>query len=234
MYNSTIPFKKTTRKALLFCTLLLTTGVAVQAQSVSIGADIVNRYVWRGLDFGEAISIQPTLEFNSGAVTVGTWGSYAINDGGANEHDLYLSVAAGPVSFGLTDYYFPTGTSEFFNFDGEGEGSHWIEPFVSFGGTNTFPLSLYAGVMVHNDPDNSVYLQADYPFKIDGFDLNATLGVVPMESAFYLTDGFAVTALGVSAGRKIPISDSFALPVSVSYILNPEIERTYLIFGISL
>ena len=222
------------RQALFALALALALPLTAHAQAVSIGADIVNRYVWRGLDFGEAISIQPSLEFSSGPVTLGTWGSFAANDGSANEHDLYLSVAAGPFSFGITDYYFPTGTSEFFNFDGDGNGSHWIEPFASFGGTEIFPLSLYAGVMVHNDPDNSVYLQADYPFKIDGFDLNATLAVVPMESAFYLTDGFAVTAVGLTAGRAIPITESFSLPVSVSYILNPEIERTYLVFGISL
>ncbi len=220
--------------------LLLATGLATgtaTAQSVDVGADFVSRYVWRGLDFGESASIQPGLSVSSGAFSVGTWASYSVSaDGsGANEHDLFLSFAAGPVSFGVTDYYFPApGGAGLFNFDGDGEGAHWIEPFVSFSGPETFPISVFAGMFVHNDPDNSVYVEAKYPFSLNGTELALTAGVVPMESAFYGTDGFALTNVGVSASHAVPITDRFSLPLFVSYIINPEAERSYLVFGLSL
>ena len=225
---------------LLFC---IAPG-AVLAQSVAIGADVASRYVWRGYDFGESFSVQPTLEYTQGPVSVGSWASYSISaDGsGANEHDLYLSVVAGPVSLGVTDYYFPTPpdllgedatTAEFFNFDGGGNGAHYVEPFVSYQGPGSFPIALYAAAFVYNDPDHSVYLEASYPFVIDGVDLGVTLGAVPLESSFYGTDGFSIVNIGLSASKAVSITESFALPLSVSYILNPDMERTYLVFGIS-
>ncbi len=207
------------------------------AQSFSLGGDLVSRYIWRGADFGESFSIQPTLEFSSGALTIGSWASYSIaaDGAGANEHDLYLSITAGPVSFGVTDYYFPApGGTEFFNYDGDGNGAHWIEPFISFDGTEDVPLTLFAGAFLHNDPDNSVYLEAGYPFQVGETELGLALGVVPMESAFYGTTGAAVVNLSLSAAHAVSITDRFALPVSVTYILNPYAERSFLVFGISL
>ena len=63
----------------------------VSAQSASIGADIVSRYVWRGLDFGESMSVQPGLTIALGGLEFGAWGSYSISASGAgsNENDLW-------------------------------------------------------------------------------------------------------------------------------------------------
>ena len=42
--------------------------------------------------------------------------------------------------------------------------------------------------------------------------------------------------LGLSATKAVTLSEQFALPVSVAYILNPDQERSFLVigFGISL
>lgn len=219
------------KHVLSLLTLLLFATPFARAQEVSIGADVVSRYVWRGIDFGESVSIQPGLEVSTGAFTVGTWGSYSLAGDGANEHDLYLSAALGPVSVGVTDYYFPSvDEPDFFNLNNDGEGSHVIEPFVSFDG----PVSLLAAANVYNDPDYSVYLEASVPFSIGSYELGAAIGVVPMESAWYLTTGPAITNIAISGSKAVQITSEFALPVSVSYILNPALERTYLVFGISL
>lgn len=211
----------------------------LHAQEFSLGADVVSRYVWRGTDFGESASIQPSLAFSKGGFEIGTWASYAVNpeSAGANEHDLWIgySIASesGTFSLGATDYYFPNAGVEFFDFSDDG-GAHQIEPYVSYSGPETFPISLWASIFAHNEPDNSVYLEASYPFSLDGTDLGLTVGVVPMESAFYGTTGAAIVNLGLSASRSIPFSDSFSLPISVSYILNPDMETSFLVFGVSL
>ena len=235
-----------------FLTLLLAALVVAPASfaQLGLGADVMSRYVWRGYDFGESLSIQPfldyTAEFEGGSVTVGTWASYSVGTdfGGANEHDLYISASVGPVSFGVTDYYFPSlgaadddGDFDFFDY----ENAHLIEPFVSFDGTKTIPVSLYAAAIVFGngdlnssgDQNISTYLEASYALPLDEVELGLALGVVPMESAFYLTDGFAVVNVTLSATREIALSDEFALPVMVGYTLNPELERTYLVFGVS-
>ena len=214
----------------------------VHAQPVTLGADIMSRYIWRGYDFGESLSIQPALTFSSNGFELGTWASYSVSaDGaGANEHDIWLGYTfetetSGAFSFGLTDYYFPSPNGlGFFEFDGDGEGAHWLEPYVGFSGPESFPISLYGAVFVHNDPDNSGYIQLDYPFMPEGVEMNFTIGAVTNESAFYGTDGFAVVNLGLSASKEIKITDSFSLPVQVAYILNPDTERTFLVFGVSL
>ena len=46
----------------------------------------------------------------------------------------------------ITDYYFPNGGFDFFDFDGvEGDtasaGAHWIESAVSYSGSESFPIS---------------------------------------------------------------------------------------------
>lgn len=223
------------RTALLLAGLLII-PTTVFAQ-INVGADLASRYVWRGTDFGESFSIQPTLEYSTGAVTVGTWASYAIVPDGAgfNEHDLYLSISAGPFSVGVTDYYFPGPESPgVFNFENGGEGAHQIEPYASVTGPEAFPLTFYGAVFVYNEPDNSVYLEASYPFAVEGVDLNVAVGMTPMESDFYGTSKAGLINIALSASKAIPITDEFALPIGVSYIINPYAERTFLVFGISI
>lgn len=214
----------------------------VDAQTVSVGADAVSRYIWRGTDFGESFSIQPTLSVSAGGLEIGSWASYAMNpqSAGVNEHDLWASYtftteSSGSFSLGVTDYYFPApGGAGFFDFDGGGTGAHWIEPFASYTGPDAFPITLLGAAFVHNDPDNSVYLQASYPVQVDGAEFGLTLGAVGGESAFYGTHGFSIVNVGLAASKAIQLNDRVALPVSVSYILNPDSERTFLVFGVGV
>lgn len=228
------------RAALLGTALLLVSSSTLSptaSAQVNIGADLVSRYVWRGTDFGESFSIQPTLEYSAGTFVAGTWASYAVVPDGAgfNEHDLYLSVSVGAFSVGVTDYYFPTPEGPgFFNFENEGQGGHQIEPFASFTGPEAFPITLYGAVFVYNEPENSVYLEASYPFTVEGVDMGITAGMTPMESAFYGTSKAGLINVGLSASKAVPITDEFALPIGVSYIINPYTERTFLVFGISI
>ena len=205
------------------------------AQSFDVGADVVSRYIWRGADYGESASVQPALSFSSGGFEIGTWASYAMNPDGApaNEHDLWMSYSAGPVTVGVTDYYFPNAGFDFFDFDGDGEGAHLIEPFASVNGPETFPATLYVGYFAHNDPDNSIYLNASYPFAIDGIDLAFGVGASGGESALYGTDGFGIIELKLAASKSIPLTDGFSLPLSVAYILNPYAETSFLVVGLS-
>ena len=173
---------------------------------------------------------------------------------GANENDIWATytVAASSgasFSFGFTDYYFPgPGADGFFVTDG-----HLLELSASFTGPESFPVSLYAGRMSRNDPDNSLYLEASVPVSgFEGVDLGLTAGMVAGASEFYATSGTAFVNLGISASTDWEISDSFSLPLSVSYILNPnrpgddghidehmneeedDTDRAFLVFAVSL
>ena len=214
---------RTLFSALAF-TLILSTAGPVQGQSAAIGADVVSRYVWRGTDFGESMSVQPALTLGFGGLEVGAWGSYSVSASGAhaNENDIWATytIAASngsSFSFGFTDYYFPApGADGFFVNEG-----HFLELSASFTGPESFPISLYAGRMTRNDDDNSLYLEASVPVSgFQGADLGLTAGMVAGESAFYGTEGTAFVNLGVSASKDLVITDGFVVPVTVSYILN--------------
>ena len=179
---------------------------------VTIGADVVSRYVWRGTDFGNAAAVQPGIETAVGPVTLGAWGSWSISPGPAdasgNECDLYASTTVGPVGLTLTDYFFPAyaGTDSLTNID-----KHIIE--VS-GGADVGPVSVLAAANVSGDDDNSTYLELTY----GAFSLGLGNGA-------YSTDGeFAPVSIGVSASR-----DNF----SASYIINPDQETSFLVFGVN-
>lgn len=210
--------------------------VITYAQSFSLGADLVSRYVWRGLDIGESVSIQPRLSVTSGPLEVGTWASYAANpeSASANEHDLWVSLSAGPLTLGVNDYYFPNLSSGFFDFTGDGDGAHFLEHYAVLTGPSSFPVILYGAVFVYNDPDHSVYVNASLPFTVDGLTFAAGLGASAGRSAMYGTHGFGVIDLSLTASRSIQVTDRFAIPLRISYVLNPTAEKSYLVFGISI
>lgn len=219
---------------LVLFAVFFTAGSSI-AQGFSLGADVVSRYVWRGTDYGESASVQPALAFSRGGFEVGTWASYAMNPEGslADEHDMWASFTAGALTLGVTDYYFPNLGAGFFNFDGGGEGGHYIEPFLSLEGPASFPLTFYAGYFAHNDPDRSVYLNASYPVALEGVDLSIGIGASAVESSLYGTAGFGIIEMNLAASKSIPVTDGFSLPLSVAYILNPYAEKSFLVVGLS-
>ena len=185
---------------------------------VTIGADVVSRYVWRGTDFGNAAAVQPSIETTIGPVALGAWGSWSISPGPAdasgNECDLYASTTVGPVGLTLTDYFFPAyaRTDSLLNVD--------IHVFELSAGADVGPVSVLAAANVSGDVDddgksrNSAYLELTY----GAFSLGLGNGA-------YSTDGeFAPVSIGVSARR-----DNF----SASYIINPDQETSFLVFGVN-
>ena len=185
------------------------------------------------------MSIQPALTFSLGNLEAGAWGSYSVSHSGAhaNENDLWASYTVSAnngmsFSFGFTDYYFPSpdATHGFRN-----AKAHTLELSLSVSGPENFPVSLFGGMLVKNDEDNSVYLEASLPIDaVEGVEVGLVAGMVAGESGFYVTEGAALVNLGVSAATEVAITDAFALPVSVSWIVNPDSERAFLVFGVSL
>ena len=212
-----------------------------QAQ-VSLGADFVSRYVWRGFDFGESFSIQPAITIaTETGFEVGAWGSYAASPGGAgaNELDLWLGYSTDNFSIGLTDYYFPSpGGNAFFDFDEDDSdgGAHFFEPYAS---ASVGPVTIYGAVVLNNlaDDDSAVYLEASVPIttNTEGVELGLVSGFVLGESEFYGTNATTLVNLGLSASTDVSLG-ALTLPVFVGYVLNatPGSERTHLVFGFSL
>lgn len=229
----------------------------------SLGVDITNRYVWRGLNLGgNAPSIQPSLAFSFGnekhALSIGTWGAYSM--GGTQmfqEADLFLTYSYSEiVSVTLTDYFFPDdmGTSpKYFDY-GKNTTGHLYEATLGLNGPERFPISLVfamnffgADARKINDDGSagdifmSKYIELGYAHSVKGVDVNYFIGAAldnPDEDrgeiGFYGNQSMGLINLGVSASKSIEVTEKFSIPISTSLIFNPDSERIFLVLGISL
>ncbi|MBN2639823.1 MAG: hypothetical protein JXR65_12140 [Bacteroidales bacterium] len=155
-------------------------------------ADLVSRYIWRGLQFGgRSPAIQPSVNFSYKNLSLGFWGSYSL--GGVNssqEFDISLSYSFSQEMFTatLTDYYFPDSEVNYNYFDYVDKTTgHVLEAMLSFNGTKQIPLTFLVAMnfygadarKVNNDPQSpdfnqtggiqySNYFELGYQTKISG------------------------------------------------------------------
>jgi len=220
--------------------LLITSGIFILAtdvySQVGINVDLTNRYVWRGADFGNSPSIQPEISFAAGGFELGFWGAYATTgDPDGTELDIWASYTidtnSGSFSLYATDYTFPihhtgmTGAETWFDSD-----AHFIELGVGYAGTETFPISIFAGMFVHNDDDNSMYFELGY----DADPVEFFFGFTPSESAAYGTTGAGIINVGITGTKELVVTENFSIGLFSSLILNPYNENVHMLFGISL
>jgi hypothetical protein len=205
---------------------------------ISLGADLVSRFVWRGTDYGGSPSIQPYIEAEIYGITLGAWGAYTINAPGAQEADLYISYSiADLVNIGFTDYFYPDdapGLMDYFS-----DSTHIIELNASL---SLKDFSLSANINLINDDENSLYFEAGYSFGFIDLFIGAGNGVYTFETAVPdydpLTDSdpgddFMLVNFGISASKDIKVTDSYSIPLYSKFIINPYTRTPFLIFGIS-
>ena len=203
----------------------------------SVSADFVNRYIFRGLDFGESPAIQPGIDFTAGGLTIGAWGSYAfIATPLGIEADLYVSYSFDfGLSVGVTDYYFPgeqlklqpdsviapIRSGSYFDY----ENNHFFELNASQGIGDFY---IAANVFISDNMNSDLYFEAGYSFGI--VDIFAGAG-----NEVYTTDGnFNLVNVGITVTKEIKFTDHFSLPVYGSIILNPDAEQIHYVVGFTL
>jgi len=191
----------------------------------SVAADLYSNYIWRGSKYGQGPSVQPSVKYVTGGLTVGVWGSFDAS--GYAETDPYISYTL-PIglSLGLTDYYYP-GLKVFEVSDTA--GSHALEVNAGFA---KWGLSLSANYILNEaggaaSVGGDMYFQAGYTFKY--FNLFVGAG-----DGWHTSDGnFALCNVGLGTSKTIKLTDSFSIPVSGQVILNPEKEQLFIVVGFS-
>lgn len=212
---------------------MCTMNVKAQESSWSAGLDIYNTYVWRGTKYGNGPSFQPGVKFNSGGFTLGAWGAYSasnsrhvIEEGtevdAYREADLYASYALNfgeksTLTFAVTDYFFPGGSSMYFDSD-----SHYVEPMLTLGLGN---FGISAAYMTNVE---DTYVEAGY-----------TAGAVTLfagagDGQYTVDQEFNFCNVGIKTIKEIKVSETFVLPVSGSVVLNPSTEQFHIVVGFSL
>jgi hypothetical protein len=193
---------------------------------VDITTSVMSRYNWRGTDFGNSPSIQPTFSYTKGAFSIGAWGAYATNGNAAGtEIDLYATYAVGDFTLMVTDYTFPdAGAGAFLDADGQ-----FVEVGVSYA-SESFPLTAFVGAFVLNDDENSVYAELGYSLG----DVGLFLGMTPQGTPMYGTSKAGIVNTGFSYSKPLVISESLTVSLSSKFIVNPYAKNGFLLFGFSL
>ena len=89
--------------AVALLTYLMPSDVKAQDKvEVSLGADLVSGYVWRGQDLG-GVSLQPSISISKGGLSLTGWGSVGLEKTDTREFDLTLGYSTGgPYSSATT------------------------------------------------------------------------------------------------------------------------------------
>ncbi|MEZ5359710.1 MAG: hypothetical protein R3F48_12905 [Candidatus Zixiibacteriota bacterium] len=234
--------------------LVLLSGALAAENTIAVNTalEINGRYIWRGMDIASTPSLQPTLSLSFGGFELGTWGAYTLSNEASesDEIDFWGAYTFGfengaSVTALATDYYFPNAGIDFFNFNNHDAviddtipdpGAHTIEIGASFTGPESFPITISGFVNVYNDAGSNTYFQVDLPVKVNGTELTLFCGAAGGSEDnpdYYGTDKLSIINVGVSTVREIAVSESFSLPLSVSFIINPKAEISYLVAGFS-
>jgi hypothetical protein len=196
-----------------------------QNSDFAVGVDLYSSYVWRGTKLGTGPSVQPSVKFTDGGLTIGVWGAF--DAFGYSEADPWVSYEFPfGLSLGVTDYYYPG--QKLFDVSKE-TGSQALE---INGGFSKGGFSLSANYIVNEaggaaSAGGDKYFQAGYSFTGFNFFIGAGDG-------WHTSDGkFAVCNIGLGTGKEIKLSDSYSIPVSGQIIVNPEREQLYVVVGFS-
>ena len=193
--------------------VLTTFGVAAQDSSASL--DLTSRYVWRGLDQGDGLAIQPSFSLETDIANIGVWGSSGIANG-ISEVDIFASrVINDNLTVVFTDYY--TG-GNYLNFSGN-EVIHELEVGLSY--RNTYGLSSGYVFVQEKSEDPSVWLQHEVN-NILGAKLTLGGG-----TGRYTKNGeVALTLIGLSVKLDSTLS--------IDYLVNPDQDQAWIVGTIQL
>lgn len=209
-------------------------ALAEDKPEVTVSADLVSNYIWRGQDLG-GISVQPTFGISYRGFSFTSWGSIGFDRTDPKEIDLTLDYQTGGFNIGITDYWVE-GTRSYFHYDTHNTG-HVFEGNIGydFGPVALSWYTNFAGADYYRDEETkrafSSYFEISAPFTFAGFDWRAEIGATPWEGAY--ASGFAIVNVALGASRTLEITDRFSIPLFAKAIANPSTEAFYLVFGVT-
>ena len=172
--------------------------------------------------------------------------------------NLFFNIESGIGTFtlGASDYYFSdklirrTKTDSlgnkiisyakplWDNWEKDGNGAHTLEATFRYTGNESFPLWILFGYNFYNDPDNSIFAEVGYTFRVDKNNLSFFAGGVLDASEWYqftvkngvLQEGVGLTNFGFVLNRELKLEDWLSLDFSVLDVMNFYEERNTILF----
>jgi hypothetical protein len=247
--------------SLIFLSLSAQQDTTESESPFSFEAQLISRYVWRGQDLGgNRAFVHPSVALNLGnenhAFSAELWGAYALGKHHDEELNLILTYTFKEmVELIITDYFVydqsPDGY-DLFNYR-DGETPHLLEAGAGFAGTENFPFSLHAFMMLYGDDVRKInadgtegrifrssYVELGYAKELSFGDMNAFVGFAPDkaneekgEETFYGNTRPGFVNLGCSFSRELNISKQYSPVLDVSFIVNPASGAAFFTAGIT-
>lgn len=202
--------------------------------STSVSVDLVSHYIWRGQDYGQTPGIQPGLSATWNDFTLRYWGAYRIGGSGDHETDLYIEKTIGPVTFSIWDYwsYSDSISNNYFDYN-KNSTSHLLEAQVLLSGGEKLPFNLLGSYLFYGaDPTKSIYFELQYLHSFGSIDTQTFAGF--QAKGEYYAPQAAFVNLGCTASKSFKITEGWLLPANLSFIVNPDSKKVYLVAGITL
>jgi hypothetical protein len=210
------------------------------ASKFTASVDIVYPYLWRGYKLvGNKVAFQPYASYAiTDKLTAGVWGTtnFTKDSGSYNEFDWYVSYQVTPiVKLMVSDYYYdiPSAPVRPSYFDYSKTGAQAIDFTVALNfASKGVPLDFQWNTLIGGNDFNtsgdrnfSSYAEIGYTHSIAsvGIDLRPFVGAIMSDdSAYYVTQGFVFTNVGLNISKAIKISDKYSIPVFVRYTYNDQ------------
>lgn len=171
-----------------------------------------------------------------------------------------FGTGIGTFTLGATGYYFPDmlikqaitnsiGDTNFVyikslwnNWEDNGNGAHTLEANFRFSGNEDFPLWVVVAYNFYNDPDNSIFAEVGYTFRILKNNLSFFAGGVLDASEWYqftvknsvLQDGTGLTNFGFILSRELKLENWLTLDFALLDVMNFYEEKNTILFKTTL
>lgn len=247
--------------ALAAITFLPASLSAQDKVTATVSADLVSRYMWRGIDMA-GVSIQPELNLAWQGLSLDIEGSNPLaKDGGVQDLDVTLGYSLYGFNIGVTDYWTADvdPRNRYFYYGGETECPHQLEGNIGYtckyGSLQAYTMFYGNDFKIDGSRAYSTYIELSVPFKLGGIDWDVRAGVTPFESAgttyqeqvvtetgkvktytrgdWMYGESFTCNLASVRATKEFEFK-KFKLPVFVELHTNPYLQRANLVFGISI
>lgn len=218
---------------IVFLLVLSLQGLS-QTKGKTVEAELLihSRHLWRGMQFGQTATAEPSVTFRNGRFALNLWAAKTLDDSYA-EIDLIPSFQLGNYEITVFDYYNPVPGEDnrFFTLK-EGRNRHSTELAVTHHAHRKFPVKMMVATFFFGDknPDTghpfySTYAEMSSPLKWAGIQWEPILGLTPHRG--YYADGFEVVNTSMLIGKRFRLGGQMSLPVRFSVVHNPFRGKTF-------
>ena len=215
-------------------------GALLKESPFSLGIELTSKYIWRGQEYANGPVMFPSVSYTYSGLSVGAVGAYDFH-GDYSELDLFVSYSFKGFTASITDYYYPTavGSNDAYLNLKNSETGHMWEGSISYEHENVpvwiLASTFFAGADKNLDGGQAWSSYAEIGTHYDFLNNNSVSLAVgaSLNKSFYnnFETGFSVVNIALKYTREIALGKNFTLPLSASYVINPQKNKSYLNFS---